>query len=161
MSSNDSTNAFISEEMGAEPVIAETNRPPRRFWRRSASTSVSTAHRSAPSADRRSTSLWNSWNTMSQIRGTKLSWVGRTNARSSKNVERSLLATKYAVPPAPSVAYRMPRPIMWLIGMKFNVIDGVRAFIAPHRHAGPPPRVRRPSSLGYIAPFGVPVLPEV
>ncbi len=97
---------------------------------------------------------------MSQIRGTKLNWVGRTSARSSKNVERSLLATKYAVPPAPSVAYRMPRPIMWLIGMKFNVIDGVAPSL-PHiamldrRHAF------TTIFVGYIAPFGAPVLPEV
>src|ERR1700742_5190336 len=97
---------------------------------------------------------------MSQIRGTKLNWVGRASARSSKKVERSLLATKYAVPPAPSVAYRMPRPIMWLIGMKFNVIDGVAPPL-PHiamldlRHAFLAALVR------YIAPFGVPVLPEV
>src|ERR1700730_13224719 len=158
-SSRPSTNVRISAEIGAEPVIAETNRPPRRLWRRSASTSVSTAHRSAPSADLRSTSLWNSPNTMSQILGTKLNWVGRTSARSSRNVERSLLATKYAVPPAPSVAYMMPRPIMWLMGMKFNVIDGAPSL--PHiamldrRHAFITIRA------GYIAPFGVPVLPEV
>ena len=34
------------------------------------------------------------------------------------------------------------------------------ALIAPHRHARPAPRVRD-QPLGYIAPFGVPVLPEV
>ncbi len=61
---------------------------------------------------------------MSQIRGTKFSWVGRTSARSSRNVERSLRAAKYTVPPTPSVAYSMPRPIMWLIGMKLRLIDG-------------------------------------
>src|SRR5215207_3814580 len=97
---------------------------------------------------------------MSQIRGTKLNCVGRTNARSSSNVERSLLATKYPVPPAPSVAYRMPRPIMWLIGMKFKVIDGVAPSL-PHiamldrRHA------LITIFVGYIAPFGAAVLPEV
>ena len=56
----------------------------------SASTSASTGSRSSPSADRRSTSLWNRWNSMSQIRGTKLNFVGRTNARSSISVDRSL-----------------------------------------------------------------------
>ena len=97
---------------------------------------------------------------MSQIRGTKLNWVGRTNARSSKNVERSLLATKYAVPPAPSVAYRMPRPIMWLIGMKFNVIDGVAPSL-PHIAMLDRRHEFMTAFAGYIAPFGVPVLPEV
>ena len=51
MSSSDSTQAFISGEIGAEPVIAKMNRPPKRYWRCSASTSASTAARSAPSAD--------------------------------------------------------------------------------------------------------------
>src|SRR5215217_7931835 len=151
-SSRDSTKAFISDEIGAEPVIAEMNRPPSRFWRSSASTSVSTAHRSASPVDLRSTWLWNSAKIMSQIRGTKLSCVGRTKVRSSRKVERSLLATKYPVPPAPSVAYRMPRPIMWLIGMKFSVIDGVapslpHIAIAERRHE----LVTRLS--GYIAPL--------
>src|SRR5690242_20976502 len=97
---------------------------------------------------------------MSQIRGTKLSWVGRVNARSSKSVERSLLATKYAVPPAPSVAYRMPRPIMWLIGMKFKVIDGI---VPPSLHTVPWDRRHELATAFavYIAPLGVPVLPEV
>ncbi len=97
---------------------------------------------------------------MSQIRGTKLNWVGRANARSSKNVERSLLATKYAVPPAPSVAYRMPRPIMWLIGMKFNVMDGVPPSL-PHIAMLERRHELVTAFLRYIAPFGVPVLPEV
>jgi hypothetical protein len=49
---------------------------------------------------------------------------------------------------------------MWLIGMKFNVIDGVAASL-PHiallarRHA------LVTIFVVYIAPFGVPVLPEV
>ena len=54
----------------------------------------SRAGRSAPLDDRRSSSLWNSWYSMSQIRGTKSNRVGRTSARSSKKVERSLLAAK-------------------------------------------------------------------
>src|SRR5690349_23157074 len=97
---------------------------------------------------------------MSQIRGTKLSWVGRVNARSSKSVERSLLATKYAVPPAPSVAYRMPRPIMWLIGMKFKVIDGVTPLL-PHIAVLDRRHEVFTALARYIAPLGVPVLPEV
>ena len=84
------------------------------------------------------------WNSMSQIRGTKLNLVGRTNARSSKNVERSLLATKYAVPPAPSVEYRTPRPMMWLIGMIVQRDRGERASTAHHRHVGAPPEVGDP-----------------
>src|SRR5262245_66553728 len=97
---------------------------------------------------------------MSQIRGTKLNWVGRTNAKSSKNVERSLLATKYAVPPAPSVAYRMPRPITWLIGMKFNAICGIAPPL-PHTVLLDRRQVLATASTVYMAPLGVPVLPEV
>ena len=97
---------------------------------------------------------------MSQIRGTKLSWVGRASARSSKKVERSLRATKYAVPPAPSVAYRMPRPIMWLIGMKFSVIDGMAPPL-PHIAMLDRRHMFATIFVGYIAPLGAPVLPEV
>ncbi|COW15837.1 Uncharacterised protein [Mycobacterium tuberculosis] len=71
-----------------------TNRPPSTFSRSSALTCASSAARSAPSTKRRSTSLWNSANTMSQMRGTKHNSVGRTRARSSNSVDRSLLATK-------------------------------------------------------------------
>ena len=94
MSSSDSTQAFSSGEMGAEPVIAKTNRPPSRFCRSSAITSASTAVAVGAVGSRRSTSLWYSPNSMSQMRGTKFSWVGRTSARSSSNVDRSLLAAK-------------------------------------------------------------------
>ena len=97
---------------------------------------------------------------MSQIRGTKLNFVGRTNARSSKNVERSLLATKYAVPPVPSVKYRTPRPMMWLIGMKFNVISGkARPLLTPDMLACRQRSVT-PFTV-YMAPLGEPVLPDV
>ena len=97
---------------------------------------------------------------MSHTRGTKLNWVGRTNARSSRNVERSLFAAKYTVPPAPRAPYSRPRPIMWLIGMKLKVIDGwmpssPQVPLTDRRHEL---ATRR---SGYIAPFGVPVLPEV
>ena len=98
---------------------------------------------------------------MSQIRGTKLNRVGRANARSAKKVERSLRATKYAVPPAPSVAYRMLRPIMWLIGMKFNVIDGSAPPPLPHTVLLDGRHELATAFAVYMAPFGVPVLPDV
>ena len=54
----------------------------------------------------------------------------------------------------------MPRPIMWLIGMKLKVIDGwtpssPQVPLTDRRHE------LATSRSGYIAPFGVPVLPEV
>ena len=78
---------------------------------------------------------------MSHIRGTKLNWVGRTNARSSRNVERSLFAAKYTVPPAPRVPYSMPRPIMWLIGMKLKRDRRVDALVTPGSPDRPAPRI--------------------
>src|SRR5689334_17290148 len=97
---------------------------------------------------------------MSQTRGTKLICVGLTRARSSRNVERSLFAAKYVVPPAPRVPYSSPRPIMWLIGRKLSVIDGC-APSSPHVPLTDRRHELATRRSGYIAPFGVPVLPDV
>ena len=77
---------------------------------------------------------------MSQMRGTKFICVGRVSARSSRKVDRSLLAAKYTVPPLASVLYRTPRPITWLIGRKLSVMAGStpclssQCELAPARH---------------------------
>ena len=49
---------------------------------------------------------------------------------------------------------------MWLIGMKFSVIDGGAPWSPQHRRAD---RRHEFATMlpGYIAPFGAPVLPEV
>ena len=54
----------------------------------------------------------------------------------------------------------MPRPIMWLIGMKFNVIDGVAPSL-PHIAMLARRHELATIFVVYIAPLGVPVLPEV
>src|SRR5574340_32638 len=159
MSMTDSAHARISAEIGAEVTSAETNLPPRTCCRSSSVTCASSALRSAPPADRRSTSLWNSWESISQIRGTKISSVGRASARSSRIVDRSLLAAKYAVPPLPNVPYRTVRPTTWLIGVKLSVIDG-SVLGSPHALFDLHQKLVA-SRWVSIAPLGAPVLPEV
>lgn len=94
---------------------------------------------------------------MSKIRGTTWNSVGRASARSSNRVDRSDRATKYAMPPEPSVLSSTVRPIMWLSGMKFRLIVG-RVL---GRLIAWPLQARHWARCGYIAPFGAPVLPEV
>jgi hypothetical protein len=55
----------------------------------------------------------------------------------------------------------MTRPMMWLIGMKFRVIAGSLPSVS---QAGPNQPRRQQLAISpsvYIAPFGVPVEPEV
>jgi hypothetical protein len=49
---------------------------------------------------------------------------------------------------------------MWLIGMKFNVIDGAASSL-PHIAMLDRRHELVTIFVGYIAPLGVPVLPEV
>ena len=59
----------------------------------------------------------------------------------------------------PSVPYRLPRAIKWLIGMKLSVIHGSALCGWPHA-----PSLRQKLATrrsGCMAPFGAPVLPEV
>ena len=55
----------------------------------------------------------------------------------------------------------MPRPIMWLIGMKLSVIDGSALCSSPQVALPTCATKLATRRSGYIAPFGVPVLPEV
>lgn len=52
----------------------------------------------------------------------------------------------------------MPRPITWLIGMKFSVID---AAVGPNQFLADRRNILATLYCGYMAPFGAPVLPEV
>ncbi|SKO68386.1 Uncharacterised protein [Mycobacteroides abscessus subsp. bolletii] len=84
--------------------------------------------------------------------------MGRVRVMSSNRVDISLDAAKYARPPQARAVTRLPRPITWLIGMKLRLINGISALEL------------RVSALShglatifsvYVAPLGVPVLPEV
>ncbi|SKG66520.1 Uncharacterised protein [Mycobacteroides abscessus subsp. massiliense] len=107
-------NSPSSSDNGAEPTMTADTRPPKRLSRISALTSAATASALAvsPLARRRSTSVWNRWNTMSHTRGTKARAVGRISSMSSKSVDMSLDAAKYPVPPVDRVEVRVPRPMM-------------------------------------------------
>jgi hypothetical protein len=70
------------------------------------------------------------------------------------------LAAKYAVPPAPSVEYRMTRPMTWLIGMKLRLMAGSLPSVS-HSGANHPRQQLAIRRSVYMAPLGVPVLPEV
>lgn len=98
---------------------------------------------------------------MSQMRGTKFSWVGRVSARSSRNVERSARAAKFTVPPLASAPYRMPRPITWLIGMKLSAIDGTTPWLSSQWALAAGRQMLATLLSGYMAPLGAPVLPDV
>ncbi|TEA01051.1 hypothetical protein CCUG60884_04210 [Mycobacteroides salmoniphilum] len=77
---------------------------------------------------------------------------------SSKSVDMSLDAAKYPSPPVDSVEVSVPRPMMWLIGMKFRPIMGrfsVPAMTSSRIHQ------RRTMFSLCMAPLGAPVLPEV
>ena len=52
----------------------------------------------------------------------------------------------------------MPRPMTWLIGMKFSVID---AGVSPNQLRLDRHHILPTLRRGYIAPLGAPVLPEV
>ena len=54
----------------------------------------------------------------------------------------------------------MTRPIMWLIGMKFSVIAGSLPSVSQSGPNHPRQQLAIRRSV-YIAPLGVPVLPEV
>lgn len=107
----------ISGASGAVPHIAESTRPPRTSSRIVCITSALNRSDASPSDARRSSALTYRWWIMSHTRGTSMRSVGRTRAMSSMSVDRSLAATKYAVPPVARVFARRARPATWLIGM--------------------------------------------
>ncbi len=150
--------------------IARRIRPPNARTRRSAWTSARTASGSAlPAASRRCSSRSPSCRTISATRGTNTNSVGAKIRRSSKSVDRSVEVASATVPPRPSVASREERPVRWLMGRyayptmaaaspSSAVVDASAGAAGSGRRAC---HIRSTMERVYIAPFGVPVLPDV
>src|SRR5574337_754480 len=97
---------------------------------------------------------------MSQTRGTRFNTVGRTIVMSSNRVDRSLLPVKYAMPPSDSVLISQASPYMWDSGMYCRWMAGIWVPVSFDGLCGRCQN-RWIRLLVYIAPLGVPVLPEV
>ncbi len=110
-------NPCIAADSGALPHTALTIRPPSRPSRTCARAAASASGRAAPARQRRSASSRYRWYTRSQMRGTRLSTVGRASRMSSNSVDMSLRAANRPIPPEESPETSQERPLTWLIGM--------------------------------------------